>query len=325
MNPEKTLPEIPEQPDEETPQVYSVKKADEGWKFSRREFLIAAATAAATATGVAINAISRPQNAAEPAAENQEPIQLEITFPSMTLVTAGQRFVQVWKFTNKSDNRSYRAKLRLQGVDELQAPPVLDIPELGPGETVDIEIGMTAPTGDGVYRATWNLEAGDSPSPLASGPFTVLTACIAESPHPYPNDYDYTWVVTNPDTAAEYSRVHFSRLEVESGWDYVYLKDESGNVHQEISGYYPSGLWSTAIPGYVVQVQLLSDYSVQGWGFCLDQIQSVHVCYLPLVIKQPTPTNTPTPTRTPTPCRCYGVCTCNPYCTCDTIHYWYPN
>ena len=45
-------------------------------------------------------------------------------------------------------------------------------------------------------------------------PFSAAQSnCLAESPHPYDNNMNQTWTVTNPDTAAAYSRVHFSCLE----------------------------------------------------------------------------------------------------------------
>ena len=98
--------------------------------------------------------------------------------------------------------------------------------------------------------------------------------CLAESAHPYANNTNYTWTVTNPDTAATYSRVHFSRLETESGWDYVIVRDGAGNESQRFDGDYPGGVWSNPVPGRVVQVQLLTDGSVTDWGFCLDVIET---------------------------------------------------
>jgi hypothetical protein len=159
----------------------------------------------------------------------------------------------------------------------------------------------------------------------------VVAACIIESLHPYADSTNLAWFLNNPDSGALSTRVHFSRLEVEEDYDFVYLKDYTGQVYQSISGTYSSGLWSDPIPGSLVEVQLASDSSATAWGFCVDMIETVqtYLLHLPLVIKQPTPTHTPTPTATP--CACYGVCSChghcscNPHCICDTIHYWHPN
>jgi len=107
---------------------------------------------------------------------------------------------------------------------------------------------------------------------LTPSPTTPPTGCLVESPHPYPNDYDNTWTITNPDTNATASRIHFSRLETEADFDYVIIKDNDDNEIQQIDGLYPSGLWSDEVPGRVVKVQLVTDESVREWGFCLDQI-----------------------------------------------------
>ena len=104
---------------------------------------------------------------------------------------------------------------------------------------------------------------------------TERPSCLAESPHPYPNDYDHTWTVTNPDAGATSSRVHFARLEAEAFYDYVLIKDGSGNEIQRIDGSHLSGLWSNEVPGRVVQVQLVTDFSVGYWGFCVDEIETV--------------------------------------------------
>jgi thermitase len=112
-------------------------------------------------------------------------------------------------------------------------------------------------------------------SPLQPTPTPTPSNCLAETPHPYSNNMSQTWTVTNPDAAAANSRVHFSRLETEPGWDEVVIKDEAGNVIQRLTGSYPSGVWSEPVPGRTVQVQLVTDSSITAWGFCLDRIETV--------------------------------------------------
>ncbi|MGB3219733.1 MAG: phosphodiester glycosidase family protein, partial [Anaerolineae bacterium] len=46
------------------------------------------------------------------------------------------------------------------------------------------------------------------------------SSCLAESPHPYSNNYNNTWTLTNPNSSATATRIHFSRIETESGYDY---------------------------------------------------------------------------------------------------------
>ena len=110
---------------------------------------------------------------------------------------------------------------------------------------------------------------------LALGSLEAPQTCLVESAHPYANSFDFTWTVTNPQVNMSYSRVHFSRLETEAGYDKVYVMDNYGSVVQTISGSYPTGLWSDPVPGRVVKVRLTSDGSVTGWGFCVDTITSV--------------------------------------------------
>jgi type VII secretion-associated serine protease mycosin len=99
--------------------------------------------------------------------------------------------------------------------------------------------------------------------------------CLAESVHPYGNDMDQTWSVTNPDEKAGTSRVHFSRLETEIGYDFVNVRDGYGKMIERFSGSYAGSFWSGEVPGRAVQIQLVSDYSISAWGFCVDQIETV--------------------------------------------------
>ena len=99
--------------------------------------------------------------------------------------------------------------------------------------------------------------------------------CLAESPHPYTNNYNNTWTLTNPDGNATASRIHFSRIETEPNYDYVYVRDASNNQINRWDGNHASGEWSATVPGRTVKVQLTSDGSVTAWGFCVDRIETV--------------------------------------------------
>jgi hypothetical protein len=307
---------------EEEPQVFAVQKDLDGWRFNRREFLAAAATAVAAATAATVVAKDKSSETTLETAETVgSSIPLTMTAPAVTLVGPGESFTQVWRFANNSDTAWCRGvKLYLESSDQALAPATVPLPDIAPGKEVAVQVKMVAPAETGTYQGAWRLMAADNAVPVASGPFVVLNGCIAESAHPYANDTDQTWQVTNPDTNAQNTRVHFSQVEVETGYDNLILRDETGQEHQRISGSYPSGLWSNPVPGRIVQVQLVTDSIVTAWGFCLDQVETAHVVYLPIIIEQPTPTPSPTPRPTSTPCSCDVV-----ICTCDTIHYWHPN
>jgi len=137
-----------------------------------------------------------------------------------------------------------------------------------------------------------------------------VVGCLAESPHPYPDNYNNTWTLINPDTNAASTRIHFSRLETENGYDYVYVQDANNNQINRFTGNYSSGVWSDPVPGHTVKVQLTSDGSVTAWGFCVDRIETVSIggtnTPTPTATATRTPTATPTqtPTSTPSPIQC---------------------
>jgi PKD repeat protein len=130
-------------------------------------------------------------------------------------------------------------------------------------------------------QVTLGLDIWDNAGNVAYSPrgnrhfikdFNCPSNCLIESQHPYPDNYNHTWTITNPDSNATASMIHFSSLETETGYDFVIVMDAWGHEMQRISGCYPSGLWSNVVRGSTVQVQFTSDSSVNGWGFCVDRI-----------------------------------------------------
>jgi hypothetical protein len=90
-----------------------------------------------------------------------------------------------------------------------------------------------------------------------------------ESPHPYPNNYDNSWIITKEGATA--IRVHFEYIDVEEYWDHVYVMDGSDNVVEDYSGFF-SNPWSPWVAGSTVKVRLTSDSSVTYNGFKIDKI-----------------------------------------------------
>jgi len=317
-----------EQDTEEEPQVYSVKKGLTGWKFSRREFLTAAATAAAATAAAMATGDKSKEATPERIEDSEDSIPLAVAMLAIMAVKPVQSFAQVWRLTNNSDTAWCRGA-KLVSVDDaqVQAPTSVPVPDIAPGKTVAVQAEMVAPAEPGTYQSNWRLQAAGNTAPVPLSPLVVSNGCIAESSHPYENNLSQGWTVTNPDENACSTRAHFSQVDLVPG-DYIILKDSTGKEHQRITDSYPSGLWSQLVPGSVVQVELVTNDSGTGWGFCLDQLEAICFVYLPLVSKSPTSTPTVTPTRTPTPthtpCPCYSHCSCNPHCTCDYVHYWYP-
>lgn len=101
--------------------------------------------------------------------------------------------------------------------------------------------------------------------------------CLAQSPHEYPNNYHSTWTVTNPDSSATISRLHFSRIDLEQGCqcDRIEIMGGDGRVYDSTYTSYPNGAVSNEVPGRAIQVRLVSDASITAWGFCVDSIETV--------------------------------------------------
>jgi len=143
-----------------------------------------------------------------------------------------------------------------------------------------------------VTRTLPQPTATRSPTP---SPTLAAGTCLAESPHPYPPYFDEVYVLLNPDAGAASSRIHFSRIELEEDYDFLWIGDGAGNLIQEISADYPAGLWSDEVPGAVVLIALYSDDSYEEWGFCVDQIVTASAA-----TSTPTPMAEETPRLTPT-------------------------
>ncbi|TFG98965.1 MAG: hypothetical protein E4H14_20550 [Candidatus Thorarchaeota archaeon] len=94
---------------------------------------------------------------------------------------------------------------------------------------------------------------------------------VVQSAHPYTNNFDYTWTITK--AGASQIRVHFTQIDVESNYDYVYVYDYANAQLHKLTGLYSSGGWSAWSYGESIKVRLDTDYSVTKWGFAIDQIE----------------------------------------------------
>jgi hypothetical protein len=99
-------------------------------------------------------------------------------------------------------------------------------------------------------------------------------ASLAYSAHPYPNYSKQTWPFNNLDAEAEATRLHFSRLDLEKDVDWLVVMDLTETPYQWITGQYTQGLWSKAVPGTGILLKLVSDSSVNGWGFNVAALES---------------------------------------------------
>ncbi|MDI6885189.1 MAG: VWA domain-containing protein [archaeon] len=109
--------------------------------------------------------------------------------------------------------------------------------------------------------------------PLPTGDLeTVTEERDIESPHPYPSDYDKTWIITKP--GAEQIRVHFDYLKTAGYDDKVRIYDGNDNLIATYYSYYWGNLWTPWVTGDAIKVKLTSDSdSYVGYGFSIDSIQ----------------------------------------------------
>jgi hypothetical protein len=101
-------------------------------------------------------------------------------------------------------------------------------------------------------------------------PLTVEQYSV-QSAHPYSNNFDYTWTITK--SGAAQIRVHFTRIDVERNYDYVYVYDYANSQLHRLTGSYSSGGWTAWSYGESIKIRLDTDYSITRWGFAIDQIE----------------------------------------------------
>jgi murein DD-endopeptidase MepM/ murein hydrolase activator NlpD len=102
-----------------------------------------------------------------------------------------------------------------------------------------------------------------------------------ETPHNLSNSSKYTHTFTHNDTSKPHTtrmRLHFSKIDMESGYDYIYLFDQYGQRKQTLNGY-QTNFFSNWIEGNSIKVEAVTDSSVQSWGYKVDYVEIVNDYY----------------------------------------------
>lgn len=94
------------------------------------------------------------------------------------------------------------------------------------------------------------------------------------SQHPYPDDYDSTWVITK--SGALKMKVHFLQFETEYYHDYVHIYDGSDDLVSSYTGSL-SSFWSDEVDGETVKIRLVTDGANTGYGFDIDKYKYKHI------------------------------------------------
>ncbi len=99
--------------------------------------------------------------------------------------------------------------------------------------------------------------------------WTTVAVRDVESDHPYANDFFHTWTITKP--GASEIRAHFSRIDVERGFDWIAVYGEHCDEALYLTGGHHD-YWTPAIEGDTVHITLITDHSITRWGFEVDAV-----------------------------------------------------
>ena len=141
---------------------------------------------------------------------------------------------------------------------------------LEPKSSQEIILSLDIPTPMlvGEYKAKITVWTNE-PHKLESKEF--LFEIPAESPHPYPNNFDYTWIVKKPET--EQIRIHFERLEISKG-DKITLYDAwDSEIFTFSEGTYLMDYWTQWVYGGIIKIRLRSDKTENSFGFFIDSVE----------------------------------------------------
>ncbi|MBU1536952.1 hypothetical protein KKF84_16635, partial [Myxococcota bacterium] len=99
---------------------------------------------------------------------------------------------------------------------------------------------------------------------------TLSVETLIESHHPYGDYHDASWEINAP-SAATSVIIPFERLETERYYDFVKIYDRDGTLVHNLSGTLNGQ--SYTVEGNYARIQLVSDYSIDGYGILITRYQ----------------------------------------------------
>ena len=93
-----------------------------------------------------------------------------------------------------------------------------------------------------------------------------------ESDHPYAANDSKSLTVNIP--GAKFVRVVIDKYDLENRYDYIKLSTSDGVLIEKIDGK-GEDVMSDFIPGGTVNIEFITDRSVQKWGFVITKLQYI--------------------------------------------------
>jgi len=105
---------------------------------------------------------------------------------------------------------------------------------------------------------------------LAQLGVSSTAAAVQSTDHAMEDYFDNIFTYRQPGAAAV--SVHFSRIDMEDGYDFVQVLDRQGRPLQTLTGSH-TDLWTTVVPGDTLHLRAITDGSIRSWGFDTDLLR----------------------------------------------------
>jgi parallel beta-helix repeat protein len=100
---------------------------------------------------------------------------------------------------------------------------------------------------------------------------TDLANPYIETSHPLPNNLETVRILTTYLTSG--IQLHFEKIDMESGYDYVYIYDKYDNLQEAYTGLH-GDFWTPWYPvGDTVKIKVKTDASVESWGYKIKEVK----------------------------------------------------
>lgn len=87
----------------------------------------------------------------------------DVTIPDNTIIEPGATFTKTWRIKNSGHIAwGDGVTLAFKAGDQLGGESPIDVPDVSPGDTIDISVELTAPAEPGIYKGEWSLRTADN-------------------------------------------------------------------------------------------------------------------------------------------------------------------